>query len=161
MQLVELNSIPIGEYQTPMDNLVKLFSTGQLMEKLCKENNGVGLAAAQVGLPWNFFVYWSNYPKKQSVFEYLVDCSYEPIGEKKSSSIESCLSLKNKYFQLDRYENILVSGKKIIVQDEGLDLVDFKQEFSGVVGVILQHEIDHKHGRNRMIDKIGKQIYLS
>jgi peptide deformylase len=42
-----------------------------------------------------------------------------------------------------------------------LRLEEFEREFSGIPAVILQHEIDHNFGRERMIDTIGRRIFLS
>ena len=159
MKIVELDSIPIGNYETP-DSLVKLFSIGQNMEELCRDSSGMGLAAAQVGLPWKFFVYWANYPDPNKKFDYMVDCEYEPVGENVSPSVEGCLSLKGKYFRLNRHNKVNVRGKKLLYEDQ-LVLEEFNCDFEGLIAVVLQHEIDHQIGREKMIDTIGRQIYLS
>jgi peptide deformylase len=160
MEIVPLEKIPFGKYETPKDNLIYLYSTAKKMEFLCISKKGMGLSASQVGLPWNFFIYWSNYPNKPMNFEYLVDCEYKPNGEK-FMSIEGCLSLGNKRFQLERYESIVVFGKKLILNENAPELQDFEGYFDGIMSVLLQHEIDHNYGRERMIDNIGKRIYLS
>jgi len=160
MEIVPLEKIPIEEYETPKDNLMLLYATAQKMERLCKLKNGIGLSASQVGLPWKFFIYWSNYPNEPKKFEYLLDCEYSPMG-KKSFSIEGCLSLGSKRFQLERYDSILVQGKKLVIKDDRPYLEDLEAEYSGTIAVVLQHEIDHNFGRIKMIDSIGKRIYLS
>lgn len=160
MKIVPLDEIPTGDYHTPKDNLMLLYSTAKRMEELCNSKGGIGLAAAQVGLPWNLFVYWSNYPEIPKNFSYMVDCEYYSSGDQ-FLSIEGCLSLGQKRFQLERYESILVEGKELVIKDDSLVLQDLKKEFKDTSAVVIQHEIDHKYGREKMIDVIGKRIYLS
>jgi peptide deformylase len=160
MKIVPLENIPVVEYDTPKDNLMLLYATAKKMESICISKNGMGLAASQVGLPWKFFVYWSNYPETPKKFEYLLDCEYEPAGDK-FLSIEGCLSLGSKRFQLERYESVVVSGKKLIPSDKAPEIQIFESKFNGILSVVMQHEIDHNHGRSKMIDVLGKRIYLS
>jgi peptide deformylase len=160
MDLVSLDKIPLGDYETPKDNLMKIYAVAQEMELLCIAKNGMGLSASQVGLPWKFFVYWSNFPSVPKKFDYFLDCDYVPTGDK-FLSLEGCLSLSGKRFQLERYESVIVSGKKLIIKDDAVELEDFKSEFKGIPAVVMQHEIDHNYGRSRMIDVIGRRIYLS
>jgi len=159
MELVELENIPLVGCETPTKNLSHLFATGQRMEMLCKASNGMGLSAAQVGIPWRFFVYWSNYPEENQKFDYLFDCEYSPAGDK-FISIEGCLSLAGKYYEVGRYEKINVSGKKLVF-DEKISVEEFERKFEGVEAVVLQHEIDHGRGRELMIDIIGKRVNFS
>lgn len=160
MEIVPLEKIPIVEYETPKDNLMLLYATAKKMESLCILKNGMGLSASQVGLPWKFFVYWSNYPDQPRKFEYMLDCEYKSDGEK-FLSIEGCLSLGSKRFQLERYDSIIVSGKKLILNDNAPEIHSFESKFEGVISVLMQHEIDHNYGRSKMIDVLGKRIYLS
>lgn len=160
MEIVPLEKIPIGEYVTPKDNLMSLYSVAKKMELLCISKKGMGLSASQVGLPWKFFVYWSNYPNEPKNFEYLLDCEYRSSGNK-FMSVEGCLSLGSKRFQLERYESVVVSGKKLILNETAPYIQDFENSFDGIMAVLMQHEIDHNYGREKMIDKIGQRIYLS
>lgn len=160
MEIVPLDKIPTEEYETPKNNLMLLYSTAKKMESLCVLKKGMGLSASQVGLPWKFFVYWSNYPSFPKNFDYVLDCEYVPTGSK-FLSIEGCLSLGSKRFQLDRYESVIVSGKRMILSENAPELKSFEEKFDGVLSVLMQHEIDHNYGRSKMIDVIGKRIYLS
>jgi len=160
MQIVPLDEIPVGDYKTPIDNLMLLYAAAKNMEILCESNNGIGLAAAQVGLPWNFFIYWSNYPDVPKKYKYMVDCEYLPIGNK-FLSIEGCISLGRKRFQLERNNAVIVKGKELIIEEESLVLKSFESEFKDILSVVMQHEIDHKYGRTKMIDAIGERIYIS
>lgn len=159
MKIVEINEIPIETQNTPLDNLSKLYSNAQQMEKICAENNGVGLAAAQVGIPWKFFIYSDEFGK----FHYMIDCEYKPTTEKKHVSIEGCLSLRNssnniRHFKVMRYDSIEVVGKKLIAEDK-LIVEDFKKTLTkGLECAIFQHEIDHQN--NILISSIGEEISI-
>lgn len=161
MNIVSLDDIPSDPYLTPLDNPMRLFAVAQEMESLCRSSGGMGLAASQVGLPWRLFIYWSDYPSEPGVFSCLVDCEYKPVSENKFKSVEGCLSLPGRQFELQRYNEISVFGKRLVVDAAGVGLEDFTGSFSGVLSVVLQHEIDHDHGRERMIDRIGKPIDVS
>lgn len=162
MEIVPLEQIPTEEYETPKDNLMLLYATAKKLEFLCNSKNGMGIAASQVGLPWKLFIYWSNYPDSPKTFDCLIDCEYGPSDiSKKSLSIEGCLSLGSKRFQLERYDSIVVKGKRLVVRESQPFLEELEKEFFGTIAVVLQHEIDHNFGRSKMIDSIGKRIYLS
>jgi peptide deformylase len=160
MEIVPLDKIPKPESHTPLQNLKDLYVAAKGMEILCDELDGMGLSASQVGIPWRLFVYWSNYPEKLRKYDCLIDCDYQGIGAK-SDSIEGCLSLKGMHFRLQRYGEVIVKGKRLVCDEDKLRIEDFESSFSGICAVILQHEIDHNFGRDRMIDSIGKRIYLS
>lgn len=160
-RIVSLDEIPKGSYKTPLENPMKLLAVAQEMESLCRSKGGMGLAAAQIGLPWRLFIYWADYPSDPGSFSCLVDCEYRPVSEEKFASVEGCLSLPGKQFEIQRYGEVSVSGKKLVVEEEGPRLEDFQEVFGGVVAVVLQHEIDHDFGRERMIDVIGKPVQVS
>ncbi len=161
MKIVPLEEIPSGPYRTPLENPMKLLAAAQEMEILCRSKGGMGLAASQVGLPWRLFIYWADYPSEPGSFSCLIDCDYEPASENKFTSVEGCLSLPGRQFELQRYDEISVSGKRIVITPDGPRLENFTESFRGVPAVVLQHEIDHDHGRERMIDKIGSPIDVS
>jgi peptide deformylase len=161
MEIVSLDNIPTDIQDPPIYNLSRLYATGKQLESICIDNGGMGISASQVGIPWKFFVYWSNYPEKEQKFDYLFSCNYEPVSDKKSLSVEGCLSLKGMRFQVDRYDEIFVMGQRLIFNEDSLRIDHFKRKFSGILSVVLQHEIDHNQGRERMIDRIGSRIYIS
>ena len=161
MKIVSLEEIPAAPYETPLDNPMRLFAASREMEAICRSKGGMGIAASQLGLPWRFFIYWSDYPSEPGFFDCLVDCEYEPISGNKFKSVEGCLSIPGRQFELQRYDEISVFGKRLVVFQDGVKLEEFKENFNGFRAVVLQHEIDHNYGRERMIDKIGKPIDVS
>lgn len=161
LTLVPVNDIPLAE-DVPTDNLLSIFRVITQMEHLCEQENGVGLSACQVGIPWKLFVV-----KRQNThFEYYINCEYTPLGEK-MQTIEGCLSLKNaqgqsRRFEVERNSKINLKGKQLVVTSvPELVLVDINQVEEGVDAIIFQHEIDHFWKREKMIDIIGKEIDFS
>ena len=160
LSVVSLDSIPTPPYKTPSDNLHAMYSASKSMEVLCADLNGMGLSAAQVGLPWRMFVFRSEDPKDLK-FECFFDCEYEPIGDSSSPSVEGCLSLPGQRFVVRRFERIQVRGFELVEGAEGPASEPFSRSYEGIASVLMQHEIDHDLGRERMIDKIGERVSLS
>ena len=158
LKLAPPDSLPLG-LDMPLDNLMDIYRLAVHMEVLCYNSNGVGLAATQVNVPYNFFI-----ALKESKFEYFVNCSYEGIGEK-INSLEGCLSLRSEdgslqQYEVQRFPKIILSGKQLVVsnQDNDLKLIDIHEEISGIKSIVCQHEIDHAKGI--LISHIGKQVYI-
>ena len=160
ISIVPVTDIPQA-VEVPTDNLLSIFRTVTQMEQLCNAQNGIGLSAVQVGIPWKLFVV-----QRGTGYEYYVNCEYSGIGEK-AKSIEGCLSLKDEQgqlrrFEVDRYAAVLVKGKQLKVTDTpALVLEDVNRVEHDLYAVVFQHEIDHFSGREKMIDVIGIEIELS
>jgi len=159
MKIVSIEEIPKTTENTPMSNIDELYCVAQKMESLCIENNGVGLAAVQVGVPWKFFVY---YNEKSNCFNYMIDCEYKPLSKNNHVSIEGCLSIRDqnqniKLFKVNRHNSILVKGKKLIKTKDKLEVKDFEKTIDkSLECVIFQHEIDHQN--NILISDIGEEV---
>jgi len=160
LSIAPLDSVPTTPYKTPSDDLHVMYSTSKRMEALCVRLKGMGLSAAQVGLPWRMFVFRSEDPKDLK-FKCFFDCEYEPIGDSSSPSVEGCLSLPGQRFVVRRFERVQVRGFELVEGAEGPVSEPFSLPYEGIAAVLMQHEIDHDHGRERMIDKIGERVSLS
>lgn len=152
--IVSVENIPLA-VDTPTDDLFDLFRVITQMEQICTIQQGIGLAAVQIGVSWKLFVI-----KRDDEYEYYVNCEYEGIGEKEKS-IEGCLSLRDSFgnlrrFEVDRYPSILLKGKQLKISDSTLVLEDVDRLEYGLYAVVFQHEIDHH--RNILISNIGKEI---
>ena len=148
MKLVEIDNIPNTWDEIPLDDLLKVYASCLEMLLICKESNGVGLSAFQVGIPWKLFVI--NYAGLE---EFYIDCEYESIEDEKISSIEGCLSILDedgscKRFKVERYRRVRIIGKKLVLSDDsvGLAIRDVDMDLDGAISIIFQHEIDHHHG---------------
>ena len=148
---------PAAEVST--DNLLDVFRIVTRMEKVCTDNHGIGLAAVQVGIPWNLFIVL-----RDDVYECYLNCDYTTIGNVKNKSLEGCLSLRKpdgglRRFEVERSPSILVKGQRLRVSDAtGLVLDDVNRIERGLYACVFAHEIDH--GKGILISDIGKEIEL-
>ena len=155
IQLVPVELLPKA-IDVPTDDAMVIFRLAAKMEKLCTDENGIGLSAVQVGIPWKFFVM-----RRGRHYEYYLNCEYTGIGHKQNS-IEGCLSLKNadgtlKRFECQRFTKVRVKGKQLrFTNAPALIIDDFDEVQEGLYAVVFQHEIDH--GNDILISQIGKEI---
>lgn len=167
MHLVNQNDIPrLDEIiDTPLDNPLQLLKTCIEMQEICEKENGVGLSAVQVGLPWKLFIIKAapgSEFETPNRYGFFINCEYEPLTNAENFiSIEGCLSIKTekgkiRHFEVNRYNNIRVFGKKMIVY-QGINIQDtsFGCNIRGQ-SIVFQHEIDHHHAV--LISDIGKEI---
>ncbi len=103
------------------------------MVKVMENNNGIGLAANQIGKPIRLFVAKLNEKIYAVVNPKMLPVSGRVIAE------EGCLSIPEVWLDIERYERIKlvgqdVSGKSLELELEGLD------------ARVVQHEIDHLNG---------------
>lgn len=160
LAIVPLSSIPCPPYSTPSNDPIRMYAVSKRMEALCVRHNGMGLAAAQVGLPWRMFVFRSDLPG-DGKFGCYFDCEYEPVSPEKSTSVEGCLSLPGEHYAVDRYPEVRVTGMRLVEGEDGPVSEPFSETYSGIMAVLMQHEIDHERGRERMIDVIGRKVRLA
>lgn len=156
VSIVPISEIPLAS-NTPLD-LVPVFRLLTQMEQLCYKQNGIGLSASQIGIPWRLFVVYRN-----NSFEYYLNCEYKGIGPK-SKSIEGCLSLRNpdgelRRFEVERYSTVEVKGIELVIEDTPT-FREFTKTEKDLYAIVFQHEIDHDSQREKMIDVIGKEIEL-
>lgn len=114
----------------------ELRNTAFKMVNLMDANNGVGLAAPQVGLDLSIFVIRENAMSKPLIFinPLITETSVELVLYK-----EGCLSIPGVYYNLLRPKSIVVEA-----YDENGEF--FKIESSDLLARIVQHEMDHLKG---------------
>lgn len=126
--------------------LIDLYDKAELLYRLMREFEGVGLAANQIGLEDRMFVYQLH--ERQDPIA-LVNPEIIEYGLPKTPMIEGCLSIPGFTFFINRYSKVTVKaldldGNEVVVEaDEPLSQV-------------FQHEIDHLNGF-RVIDRILKK----
>lgn len=110
--------------------------------KIAKANDGVGLAANQIGFAKNFFVFKKEKEnKKGSTWELAINPSFKSIKDITCNSIEGCLSFPGTLGVVERFPFIEVS-----YYDENLQ----KQKYYNLTfesNIIFQHEYDHLQGK--------------
>lgn len=136
----------------------------ELIRQLAKtmmENNGIGLAAPQVGILKRIFVMGNE----QRLFACINPEILESTGEYIDQ--EGCLSFPNLWLNVRRYEKIKVKYYNAL----GEEIIS---EFEGIIGRVFQHERDHLDGvcfdtrvgklslemaKNRRKKKLRKSLY--
>ena len=108
------------------------------------KNQGIGLAAVQVGVHDRVVVIDIDYIEKDQVRHgreplFMVNPTIIEYSKETVISHEGCLSLPTVRSDIIRYESIVV---------EYLDYNSTKKqgEFSGLLSICAQHEIDHTNG---------------
>jgi len=153
-ELLDIKKVLVDDKQEQM----LAYRICKQMEAVCDENNGIGLNAVQVGIPWRLFIIKTN-----GKFEHFLNCTYEPVGEDKVTSIEGCLSLKDdsgefRKFEMTRSLIVKVTGKKLVAES-GLTVEDFSAYIHAEdQGVVFQHEIEHSEGI--LISDKGKEVFI-
>ena len=140
---LESLNLPDGEIQYLIDNMIDTM----------REEDGVGLAAPQIFQSLQLVVMECSsnerYPDAPVIpLTVLVNPIIKHYSEKKALGWEGCLSLKDLRGLVPRSEEITVDyfnreGKPVTINAEGFP------------AVVLQHEVDHLHGKvflDRMTD---------
>jgi len=112
---------------------------GQLMEDMLetmRANNGIGLAAPQVGISKRIIV--ADIGEEDGPVKMINPRIVEREGT--IVALEGCLSIPNVYGDVERSEKVVVKGL-----DEKGRPVTFEAE--GLMARVFQHEIDHLDGR--------------
>lgn len=107
------------------------------------ENNGIGLAANQVGLKFRMFVMLG--PMTEKV--YLVNPKILGRSIVSANLKEGCLSAPGELLILEERSQWV----KVSYQDETGKL--HEKVFSGISAVCVQHEMDHLNGKSHLMSK--------
>ena len=122
------------------------------MFDLMYEQNGLGLAANQVDLPYRFFIInLEGDPAKGEEFVFL-----NPVISRRSGTVEAeegCLSFPDIYAPVRRSEKLVVSAYN-------LDGEELNYELTGMFARAVQHEYDHLDGV-LFIDRLSPGALLS
>ena len=123
-------------------------STLSQMLECMYQNNGIGLAAPQVGILKRLVVIDCNYNKDTKKPLKLINPEITELSKNISEFEEGCLSLPSQYAKVIRPSDITLKYTNI----EGLIC---ESKFSGLEATCIQHEIDHLDGR-LFVDHISK-----
>jgi peptide deformylase len=104
---------------------------------------GIGLAAVQIGIPKNIAIV-----RMADANINLVNCGIEKMYDPAMFRQEGCLSFPNRYETTTRHQEIVISNNSV-----------YPESFiaSGLIAVCCQHEIDHFSGK-LFIDHTMKQV---
>ena len=110
-----------------------------------KKNDGIGLAAVQIGVLKRIIVIEIE---KEGIKTELINPKILSYSSSKGTMEEGCLSVPNEYYNVER-------PNEIVVEFTNLKNDVQKIEASGLFARCIQHEIDHLNGIT-IVDK-GKQ----
>lgn len=168
MKIVNLEEIANLKIEdVPTNNLIKIFQICQDLQGLCDKENGIGISAIQAGIPWKIFLIKGdgNCPLiEKNKYAYFINCNYKNLGEEKVNSLEGCLSIRSldgrlRFFQVERFKNILLKGYRL--SEDDLKLYEVNEEINfAQQGNVFQHEIDHQLGKEGLIFAKGKEVFI-
>jgi peptide deformylase len=114
----------------------ELIKLSEEMAEIMYQDDGIGLAAPQIGSQQRLIVVGNNQEKKYHVY---INPEISFFSKNKELNEEGCLSLP-KIFGLVR------RSKKIHIKYQDLDGHAHKDKLSGLDAIVFQHELDHLNG---------------
>lgn len=167
--LVSVEKIPkvVDITDVPTDDPMDIYRICREMEVCCGADQGIGLSAVQVGIPWRLFIIKGDGTSlvSKGQYGYFVNCEYEPITETEQIvSVEGCLSVRSqegqlRFFHVERHKSIRLYGYKLEYYNDELGFEKFDVELGfAEQGIVVQHEIDHQS--SVLISDIGKEIFV-
>lgn len=103
------------------------------MTRIMFENNGIGLAAPQVGVSKRLFIMGNSDKLFVCINPYIV------VGEGEERDIEGCLSFPNLWLRVLRKQRITVKYQTMTGET-------VEQVLEGLIARVFQHELDHLDG---------------
>ena len=140
--LLKRKAEPVGEI-TP-----ELRTLAADMVDTMYENDGIGLAAPQIGEMIRMITVDITGPEKRENLRVLVNPELEMIGDEEVESEEGCLSVED-------YRAPVARAEQVKVRATDLDGKPVEFEADGLLAVCLQHECDHLDGK-LFIDRISR-----
>ena len=110
------------------------------MTKTMEHENGVGIAAPQVGRNIRMAIVKLNPGEKNEIIFPIINPEILEISEELDDGEEGCLSLRGMWGKVRRASRILFRYKNLRNQEQTLELHGFNAR-------IIQHEVDHLDGK--------------
>ena len=134
----------VAKEVTKFDSELKKFAD-DLLETMYK-NNGIGLAAIQIGIPKRIIV--ADVSKEKNQPHVFVNPNIKVLDEKEKGSYdEGCLSIPGFYEEVVRPIKVEINFQNLEGENKILSP-------KGLLGVVVQHETDHLEGK-LMVDYIS------
>lgn len=134
-------STKVGIVDKSIKNLIKNMESATLDWEDNREHElGVALAAIQINQPKRVVIVRNNFEDKSDrTFKVLINPKITKYSGEKVDDFEGCLSIKDVYGRVPRYDKVKVSA-----QDENGNPIRITAE--GFLARVIQHEIDHTNG---------------
>lgn len=123
---------PVIVFDARLDKLV------QLMLEVMDREEGVGLAAPQIGVASRVMVW--KHPERDSERHVFVNPRIVESSETSCTASEGCLSVPGGTMEVTRPEEVVVEAQDVRGET-------FQVHLTGFLARIVQHEIDHLDGR--------------
>jgi peptide deformylase len=138
-EVLRLTAAEVQDINTP-----KIQALCSDMLTTLAETNGVGIAAPQIAASWRVMVIASKpsprYPHAPEMEPtIMINPYFEAIGSTKESDWEGCLSIPGIRALVPRYKDISVNYLNAVGEQ-------VKQNLTGFVARVFQHEYDHLDG---------------
>lgn len=135
------NSQRVGYINNDIKKIVEDMKAATLDWEASREHElGVALAAVQINKLLRIVVVRNSHENKSDkTFSVLINPEITKKEGKMVADYEGCLSIKDVYGLVERYE-------KVRVKALDLDGRSFSLKAEGFMARVLQHEIDHTHG---------------
>ena len=117
-----------------------LRSFAQEMTKTMAAENGVGIAAPQVGRNIRMAIVKLNPGEKNEIIFPIINPEILELSEELEDGEEGCLSLRGMWGKVRRASRVLFRYKNLRNQEQTLELYGFNAR-------IIQHEVDHLDGK--------------
>ncbi|HCW32512.1 MAG: hypothetical protein UT55_C0036G0003 [Candidatus Peregrinibacteria bacterium GW2011_GWE2_39_6] len=128
--ILRSQSKPIKKFDKKLKKLVQ-----EMIETMFKEN-GVGLAAPQIGLNLQLAVVRLNVETQQEIVLALINPQINHLSEELVEMEEGCLSLPGKWGHVKRHKSLVVTFQNEKGEKQTLALEGFNAR-------VIQHEFDH------------------
>lgn len=139
------------------DDLVDLYKIYNKLEFFCLKNNLDSLTAVQLGIDYKVLVIKNI----TNSFDCYVNCTYQGTGNL-IKSLESCPNIRIndslQVYEVNRHPSIILTGMQF--DHHKVELSEVSATYAGKISAILQHEIDHFEGQDKLLSKIGCPIQL-
>ena len=109
------------------------------MRKVMKENNGIGLAANQVGQDMQFFIIDEALAEEYNAPSVYINPEVKQYSKQTEELEEGCLSIPETWIMIKRSRKV-----KVKTMDENGKKYKFIAK--GILARVLQHEYDHLQG---------------
>lgn len=142
LQMKLCGDLVLREQCSPIDAITSdILGAIDEMVKMMREQNGVGLAAPQVGITKRFLVMMN--PDSGEVFK-MINPTITSRSEEVAVIEEGCLSVLGPD-NLPVYANV-ARPANVTIEWTGIDGKRYAAEMGGIMARIAQHETDHLDG---------------
>ncbi|MBR6363983.1 MAG: peptide deformylase [Alphaproteobacteria bacterium] len=142
LQMKLCGDLVLREQCSPIDAITSdILGAMDEMVKMMREQNGVGLAAPQVGITKRFLVMMN--PDSGEVFK-MINPTITSRSEEVAVIEEGCLSVLGPD-NLPVYANV-ARPANVTIEWTGIDGKRYAAEMGGIMARIAQHETDHLDG---------------